>query len=773
MTNQIKGTCGHVSSREEPFTVLSVSITNCSTLHAALSAHTAKEELSGDNAYACSTCEGKVNAVKRLCIRALPPTLFIHLKRFEFNFDTMTKQKLNTRCEFPMTLDLLEFTEQGLAAAEGTPLPPSECQPASSFVYDLVGVVVHTGTSEQGHYFSYIRESAPDATQSRWLEFNDQSVTPFNVARLEAECFGGDVLVWEWDATEEKHVLMAQERPQSAYMLVYEQRVARTPSPAASGGAGSTSVESMIEAELPGMPTSVHRAVWAENARLASDRLVFDDLYGRTIRDIVSYCVTTLSIALRVDGSGQLLLPLEQHVHAKYKPSTSMTSSSSSATEAGAGDGGSDTSDADDPRNQDEDNCVLLSTKALKLASMYFLEVAVFSSDTSRVRDWVSTLTRMMRLNQPACAWFLDWITANPRTIERGLLECRDVRFRQAIAILIQNACRIVYASERALLSVTDDPCVQPGPQSADADACRPRAVVGRLASVLLRVLPFIHDHWRRFEQYLHVLSVTADLGPEACGWLLHHKAVLKVLDLFLGDKSPIMPRRVRRAPIDDAKVQPMWVPLLHLLATLVCHIRTPGMGHADDYTAELRAQLQLAREQKARLAAVHAAGTGAADAGVAAPRARPPPAPPRSQPGLVDNDTSGSEDDDNIDDVIETLEAQLTLHQTEPPTYRGGVRYAMTDKELELLCDPHTLSQLFRFAMQAPSVAILGEKYKDEELLGTPDLLVHICWNCEPISNRVIDVRIRHALSVALPGVVDLAVTRLLVLGADHSARA
>ena len=102
VVNQIRGACGHVSLREETFTVLSLAINNCGSLHDALVAHTAKEELSGDNAYACSKCEEagaerKVDAVKRLLLRSTPPTLLIHLKRFEFNLDTMAKQKLNSR----------------------------------------------------------------------------------------------------------------------------------------------------------------------------------------------------------------------------------------------------------------------------------------------------------------------------------------------------------------------------------------------------------------------------------------------------------------------------------------------------------------------------------------------------------------------------------------------------------------------------------------------------------------------------------------------------
>lgn len=51
--------------------------------------------------------------------------------------------------------------------------------------YRLKGVVVHTGTSEGGHYFSIIR------TKDKWYKFNDQNATIFDVNDLPREAFGG------------------------------------------------------------------------------------------------------------------------------------------------------------------------------------------------------------------------------------------------------------------------------------------------------------------------------------------------------------------------------------------------------------------------------------------------------------------------------------------------------------------------------------------------------------------------------------------------------
>jgi hypothetical protein len=64
----------------------------------------------------------QVDTLKRCCFKQLPPTLVLHLKRFELNFDTMAKQKINSKCTFPTSMNLFRYTAEGMAAphaAEG------------------------------------------------------------------------------------------------------------------------------------------------------------------------------------------------------------------------------------------------------------------------------------------------------------------------------------------------------------------------------------------------------------------------------------------------------------------------------------------------------------------------------------------------------------------------------------------------------------------------------------------------------------------------------
>jgi ubiquitin C-terminal hydrolase len=71
------------------------------------------------------------------------------------------------------------------------------------FIYKLVGVIIHRGTAEHGHYYSLINtkrgsdeldETKPEWMQTErdpWKEFNDETVKFFSFSDLKQESFGG------------------------------------------------------------------------------------------------------------------------------------------------------------------------------------------------------------------------------------------------------------------------------------------------------------------------------------------------------------------------------------------------------------------------------------------------------------------------------------------------------------------------------------------------------------------------------------------------------
>merc|ERR1712173_269282 len=87
--------------------------------------------------------------------------------------------------------------------------------PPEYYQYELVGIVVHTGSAEAGHYYSYIK----DRVTGEWNEFNDSLIKTFDVKFLDNDCFGGKK---KWKScqnwgTEWEH---DQEKIKNAYILV-------------------------------------------------------------------------------------------------------------------------------------------------------------------------------------------------------------------------------------------------------------------------------------------------------------------------------------------------------------------------------------------------------------------------------------------------------------------------------------------------------------------------------------------------------------------------
>ncbi|KAL8800419.1 MAG: hypothetical protein Q9182_005195 [Xanthomendoza sp. 2 TL-2023] len=216
LVQQIKSKeCPHISEREEPFSAIQCDIQGKTNLAESLSAYVGGEIMEGgsyfqsdldlylhlllqDNKYSCTSCGTYVDAVKRYglcrsllrtltlyraCLKDIPDNLIFHLKRFDYDVMTGIRHKINDRFEFPERIDMAPYSIEYLRDTE---------QSLASDVFELVGVLVHAGTAESGHYYSFIRERPTKAEQgASWVEFNDAEVTPFNFSHIPDLCFGG------------------------------------------------------------------------------------------------------------------------------------------------------------------------------------------------------------------------------------------------------------------------------------------------------------------------------------------------------------------------------------------------------------------------------------------------------------------------------------------------------------------------------------------------------------------------------------------------------
>jgi hypothetical protein len=91
----------------------------------------------------------------------------------------------------------------------------------------LVGVTVHGGTAEFGHYYSYInvnrgnKENIRDPSKDKWLEFNDSMIKDYDCENIPKDCFGGKMKT----NAQTFNLWGNSEKSTNAYILVYDKIV--------------------------------------------------------------------------------------------------------------------------------------------------------------------------------------------------------------------------------------------------------------------------------------------------------------------------------------------------------------------------------------------------------------------------------------------------------------------------------------------------------------------------------------------------------------------
>eukprot|EP00042_Codosiga_hollandica_P051555 m.635884 g.635884 ORF g.635884 m.635884 type:complete len:136 (+) comp58304_c0_seq71:2065-2472(+) len=100
----------------------------------------APQRLEGQDQYLCANCNKKQDATKTIAISSAPVCLVFTLLRFAYNSTTQRREKVLVPIDIPPTIAL--STESG-----------------SQLVYDLVALVVHSGSSpNSGHYYCYAQD---------------------------------------------------------------------------------------------------------------------------------------------------------------------------------------------------------------------------------------------------------------------------------------------------------------------------------------------------------------------------------------------------------------------------------------------------------------------------------------------------------------------------------------------------------------------------------------------------------------------------------------
>ena len=194
--------CTHHRTNANKFYSIQLPVKNKKNIYESLDTLTEKELMDGDNCIFCQKCNKKIPAMKSINFKSLPRILLFVLKRFEFNYNTMKKVKINDYYDFPFELDMTKYKGEN-----------NDVKNSDNNKYILKSIVVHMGNCENGHYYSFIKTN-----NEKWYEFNDTRVTPFDENLLDEETFGGDEKIY----INGEEIL--REKNRNAYLLFYEKK---------------------------------------------------------------------------------------------------------------------------------------------------------------------------------------------------------------------------------------------------------------------------------------------------------------------------------------------------------------------------------------------------------------------------------------------------------------------------------------------------------------------------------------------------------------------
>lgn len=280
--------CPHRYSREESFTTLNIDIRNHSNLLDSLEQYVKGDLLEGANAYHCEKCNKKVDTVKRLCIKKLPPILAIQLKRFDYDWERECAIKFNDYFEFPRELDMEPYTVRGLAKMEGEIIDDNlDGENESSCTkYKLTGIVVHSGQASGGHYYSYILHRHSDGTY-KWYKFDDGEVMECKMEddeEMKNQCFGGDYMGEVFDHMLKRMSYRRQKRWWNAYILFYrrfdmEESITRSLNELTL----SDNKQCVVQ-----MPVAIERSVRRQNIKFMHNRNQFSVEYFQFMKKLIS-----------------------------------------------------------------------------------------------------------------------------------------------------------------------------------------------------------------------------------------------------------------------------------------------------------------------------------------------------------------------------------------------------------------------------------------------------------------------------------------------------
>lgn len=420
-------------------------------------------------------------------MKDVPDNVIFHLKRFDFNLQTLQRSKIDDYFAFPEKLNLHPYTIECLSGS--SPVEKDD-------MFELVGVLVHAGTAESGHYYSYVRERpSANGNGSKWVEFNDDNVCNWDPAFMEESTFGGP----DRRAAYEANGIMF-DKSYSAYMLFYQRSsslhvpdttaVSLPLSPALS--------KSKLEQDL-----EIH--IRCENVVLLRRHCLFDQNHAK----FVQACILDTF---------------------KLEPNQQDTAPSQSIEEV-----------------------AIARRLAMKTGLSYLDQIFSRAKETTPAVQFCSMLYELAKTQKDCARAILDYFYARPAVLRSLLLRSFDRELRRAVSNIfvasMETASKgypeLYNAPMRSELSANSSVEDDDGMDSEDETQGK---LLSRSMELLEYLWRFFHIHTRAWDEYFTTILSICQLGKEECAEVLAANYLQRCLTVITADMAMQLDPKASRA---------------------------------------------------------------------------------------------------------------------------------------------------------------------------------------------------------------------------------
>jgi len=493
--------CGKVRNRIEDFYNLSLPVKDIKSMEESLKKMIEGETISD---YLCDGCNKKVDISRRTLISQTPNVLIVHLQRIIFNFDTFRNDKINSFWEFPYQLDLKPYSffevmknEQRLNQEKGdddqdeqkqeVPVEEDSQWPEEEdcFEYKLVGVNVHSGTANAGHYWSYIntlrgftepdeKDANWDKTENEpWMEFNDSTVKDFKFEKLKDDCFGGEKKSAEVGAFS----FGDSSYGKSAYMLVYERKKKKPIKILLMGDELEEEKKGSSQIQFDEKKEEHYKLI---DYRDGVEEITPNQIYKQVMED-------NMKFEFENDIYSQEFFDF---VHGIIKAVTTLVTSNKEKSEL-------------------VKNCTL---NVMKIGKKAILEIVAKCFHNRSITAMMLSFVDLFKQDESLCEMFLKHCQEEDDFdyLFTLLLECSDVQARSAIGLLMKHIIITLKLRDKDILYEKDEVEVT-GSDGSKATAQVPRSILIVFIEKCLKNLNTrVAKHWLKFETFLDLLSFFA-----------------------------------------------------------------------------------------------------------------------------------------------------------------------------------------------------------------------------------------------------------------------